>query len=90
MKCIVFVVMFLLGVISFAEAGMDEANEAYERGDYATAYREWLPLAEQGDAEAQFKLGVMYMNGHGVQQDYAEAATWFGRAAEQGVAQAQT
>ena len=50
MKCIVFVVMFLLGVISHAEAGMDEANEAYERGDYESAYREWFPLAEQGDA----------------------------------------
>ena len=85
MKCIVIAVMFLLGVISLAEAGMDEANEAYERGDYLSAHREWLPLAEQGDAAAQFKLGVMFMKGHGVQQDYAEAATWFGLAAEQGI-----
>ena len=34
--------------------------EAYQRGDYATAYKEWLPLAEQGYAGAQFNLGLMY------------------------------
>ena len=49
---------------------MDGPNEAYERGDFASAYSEWLPMAEQGDAVAQFRLGVMYMNGLGVQQDY--------------------
>ncbi len=76
MKCIVFVVMFLLGVISLAEAGMDEANEAYERGEYESAYREWFPLAEQGDAVAQYNLGLMYDNGLGVQQDLAEAVKW--------------
>ena len=34
-------------------AGRVDAVAAYERGDYATAFREWLPLAEQGDAQAQ-------------------------------------
>ena len=33
---------------------------AYDSGDYATALREWTPLAEQGHADAQFYLGVMY------------------------------
>ena len=42
--------------------------------------------AEQGFAEAQFNLGVMYANGHGVPQDDAMAVTWYRRAAEQGVA----
>ena len=46
-------------------------------------------LAEQGDADAQFKLGVMYDNGEGVPQDYTEAAKWFRLAAEQGDAWAQ-
>ena len=36
---------------------------AYQKGDYAAALREWTPLAEQGDAEAQFNLGVMYYRG---------------------------
>ena len=57
--------------------------------DYATALREWQPLAEQGSAKAQFNLGVMYDEGQGVQQDYEAAAKWYKLAAEQGVAKAQ-
>ncbi len=72
-----------------AWAGFDEGAAAYLRGDYATAQREWRPLAEQGDAAAQFALGVMYDNGLGVTQDYAEAVKWYRKAAEQGNAGAQ-
>ncbi len=46
-------------------------------------------LAEQGDASAQILLGVMYANGEGVPQDYAEAARWYRLAADQGLAAAQ-
>ncbi len=67
-----------------AWAGYDEGMAAYKRGDYATAMREWRPLAEQGDAEAQSNLGFMYQHGQGVSQDYAEATRWFRKAAEQG------
>ena len=63
--------------------------EAYKNGDYATALREWRPLAEQGDAGAQTNLGVMYGNGEGVTQDYKEAVKWYRKAAEQGHAMAQ-
>ena len=45
--------------------------------------------AEQGDAEAQRALGLMYDNGRGVPQDYVEAIVWYRRAAEQGDAGAQ-
>ena len=45
--------------------------------------------AEQGDAEAQFKLGVSYANGEGVGEDDGEAAKWYRKAAEQGHAEAQ-
>ena len=45
--------------------------------------------ADQGDAVAQFYLGVMYNEGRGVPQDYAEAAKWYKLAAEQGDALAQ-
>jgi TPR repeat protein len=62
---------------------------AYQAGDYATALQEWRPLAEQGYAEAQFNLGVMYDTGRGVPQDYAEAVNWYRKAAEQGDAEAQ-
>lgn len=46
-------------------------------------------LAEQGDAKAQYKLGMMYENGEGVPQDYVEAIKWYRKAAEQGDAAAQ-
>ena len=63
--------------------------EAHDRGDFATALREWRPLAEQGDAKAQFNLGGMYEFGLGVTEDGAEAVKWYRKAAEQGDAKAQ-
>ncbi len=68
------------------EAGVD----AIVRGDYDTALAEFRPVAEQGDAKAQFHLGLMYANGEGVPQDYQEAVKWYRRAAEQGDARAQS
>jgi TPR repeat protein len=61
---------------------------AAQKGDYAAALREWTPLAEQGDAVAQFNLGVMYQQGQGVSQDYQTALKWYALAAEQGDAKA--
>jgi TPR repeat protein len=43
-----------------AIAGLDKGLAAAQKGDFATALREWKPLAEQGDARAQFKLGAIY------------------------------
>ncbi|MEX4618357.1 sel1 repeat family protein [Haemophilus influenzae] len=63
--------------------------EATTRGDYHTAFKLWLPLAEQGYAGAQFNLGNLYANGQGVKQDDFEAVKWFRKAAEQGYAKAQ-
>src|SRR4030095_6192098 len=70
-------------------AGFEEGIQAYKNGDYATAVREWLPLAQQGDARAQFLLGSLYAQGYGVPQDYGAAAQWFRQAAEQGHVGAQ-
>jgi hypothetical protein len=50
---------------------------AYDRGDYATAFGEMKPLAEQGDADSQNNLGVLYYLGQGVPQDYVQAHMWF-------------
>ena len=69
--------------------GYNEGLAAAEAGDYATALREWWPLAEQGNAYAQFYLGTMYERGHGVPQDYKEAVKWYRKAAEQGPVEAQ-
>ena len=59
--------------------------DAYERQDYKTAYKLWLPLAEQGDADAQSNLGWMYENGQGVPQDYVLAHMWFSLSSSQGI-----
>jgi uncharacterized protein len=67
------------------QAGMD----AYNREDFATALREWRPLAEQGDARAQFSFGLLYENGDGVPRDYTKARQWYEKAAAQGDAKAQ-
>ncbi len=65
------------------------AFAAFFWGDFATALRLWRPLAEQGDADAQSSLGMMYEEGQGVPQSYAEAVKWYRLAAEQGDATAQ-
>ncbi|MBE0616885.1 MAG: sel1 repeat family protein [Proteobacteria bacterium] len=49
----------------------------------------YLPAAKQGDAGAQYNLGLLYANGQGVPQNYTEAANWYRKAAEQGNASAQ-
>ena len=67
----------------------EDALAAHDNGDYATALRVWQPLAEQGNARAQYSLGIMYKNGQGVPQDYAAALKWYRLAAEQGNADAQ-
>ena len=64
--------------------------QSYLKGDYTAAYDEWLPLAELGDAEAQFNLGVLYDEGAGVERNLATAADWYRKAAEQGFIDAQT
>ena len=69
--------------------GINAGVAAYKWGAYGTALREWRPLAEQGNANAQHNLGVMYGEGKGVPQDYAEALKWYRKAAEQGYATAQ-
>ena len=62
----------------------EDAVSANDRGDYATAVREFRVLAAQGHAIAQYSLGVMYSKGQGVPQDYAVAVKWYRKAAEQG------
>ena len=55
-----------------ALAGYEEGIAAYRIGDYSTALAELHPLADQGNADAQWTLGLMYAQGSGVLQDYDE------------------
>ena len=75
--------------LSACSSDVQVGVEAYERGDYAAALEELRPLAERGDARAQYFLGSMYAEGEGVPEDYAEAAKWYHLAAERGDAEAQ-
>jgi TPR repeat protein len=60
-----------------------------QRQDYATELHIVKPLADRGDADAQFALGVMYANGRGVPKDDVQAPEWYRKAADQGHADAQ-
>ncbi len=70
-------------------ADYQAGEEAYDRGDYATALKEWRPLAKQGDADGQYGLGILYRYGNGVPRNRAEGARWLRLAAEQGNSAAQ-
>ena len=70
-------------------ADFDAGVAAYDQDDYATALQEFRPLAAQGDARAQFNLGLMYANGEGVAEDDSQATEWYRQAAAQGDTQAQ-
>ena len=82
-KLLVCILFVLFGTQGFAQS-FDKGLEAYDAGDYATAMKEWKPLAEQGDASVQYNLGYMYRYGEGVLPDNAEALKWFRLAAEKG------
>ena len=84
-KSLVFILFVLLGSQMSAQE-IDKGYEAYNDGDYATALKEWKPIAEQGYAFAQYNLGIMFEYGNGVPKDYAEAVKWYRLSAEQGYA----
>ncbi len=82
----------LIAVVLMASPAAAEYSAgatAYGDGDFKAAYREFLESAKQGDARAQFGIGVMYHKGKGVAKDYAKAVEWYAKAAEQGHATAQ-
>ena len=67
----------------------EDGATAYRAGDFATALEHWRPLADRGNAAAQFALGNMYDSGMGVPQDYAQAFAWTRKAADRGFRDAQ-
>ena len=61
----------------------------YDRADYRSALKVWMPQAEQGDAEAQNYVGEIFEKGLGQQPDYVSALQWYQKAADQGYSRAQ-
>ena len=62
----------------------EEPYEALKRGDFRLAAGLFYPLAERGDARAQYNLGLLYASGLGVTHDYQAALKWHRMAAKQG------
>ena len=85
----IVLMLSLTCVAAPAWADYRAGEEAYNRGDYATAFRELNTLATNGDALAEYLLGLMYVKGEGVPQDFKQGEYWRFLAAEQGHAQAQ-
>ena len=84
-----FILLLCLLVAPSVWGDYQDGRKAYNRGDYATALKELLPLAEQGHAGAQYFVGYMYYKGQGVVQNGAEAVKWFRQAGRQGDVKAQ-
>jgi uncharacterized protein len=80
----------LAQTLGLARETADAAYAAYQEGRYPIALRLARPLAAAGDARAQSILGLLYYHGQGVQQDFAAAATWLRKSADQDDATAQS
>ena len=72
------------GPADAADSSFRKASKAYRRGDYATALAGFSALAERGNAEAQFRIGIMHDKGRGVPENDAEAIAWYRKAADRG------
>lgn len=88
-KFLVLPVLFTLLCGTPAFAGLQEGLDAAQKGDFTTALKEWKPLAEQGNAIAQYNIGIMYLDGTGVTEDYQIAFKWLKLSADQGYTSSQ-
>ena len=84
-----FMLAGLLALVMAVAARADPGMDAYDKQDYVTALKLWQPLADQGNAEAQFGMGLLYDDGYGVKLDDVQAVFWYRKSAAQGYAAAQ-
>jgi uncharacterized protein len=90
MKKIFVGIMFLMSLSPVVVmADYQEGRDAFDRGDYSTALKEFKILTKQNDPRGQYALAVMYDLGEGVPQNSKEAVKYYRFAAEQGFADAQ-
>jgi TPR repeat protein len=73
-----------LSAVDVSAQDFEKGVAAANSGDFETALKEWLPLAEQGNSWAQYGVGKMFRRGNGVDQDYVEALKWYRLSAHQG------
>jgi hypothetical protein len=90
MRIVVLAVAVVCVLAMPARADYTAGATAFQAGDYMTALAEWRALAEEGDARAQFGMGVIYEEGGGgVVRDFTQAALWYREAANRGLVDAQ-
>lgn len=90
MKKIIPLLILLLCIVNPARADFNDGVVTYLMGDYDKAFTTMQSLAETSDhGFAQYYLGMMYMKGQGVEQDYKNAGKWFRKASEKSIPQAQ-
>jgi TPR repeat protein len=89
LEFILIFVLFSVGVSGNVSADYSNGWDAYKNGNYLKALVEWLPLAENGDIEAQYNIAGMYAKGNGVKIDDEKAVYWYKKAAKQGHPRAQ-
>ena len=88
MKIFKYIILVHL-LILLSCTGREDPKNAFQKGDYETAYKLWMPLALNGDTEAQNYLGIQFTLGLGVNKDYKEAVKWYEMAARAGLPDAQ-
>jgi len=86
---VVAAALLLAGAAVPALADVRAGIDAWQAGKYEAAVATWRPLADKGDADAQFNMGQAYKLGRGVPTDLRLAQTWYEKAAQQGHEQAQ-
>jgi len=88
---VVAAVLILFGAFSAVQATDDMISsfDAAETGDFNKAVDIWKSLAEKGDPQAQFNLGLMYHGGLGIPRSEQEAVKWYHKAAEGGYSPAR-
>ncbi len=84
MKTLVLATALVVALAAPASAGLPDAIEAYDLGDYAGAFAEAMPVAKSGDADAQYLVGHFYARGQGVRTSFVHAYFWYTLAARQG------
>ena len=75
-------ILLFLVVVQLFGSKFEEGLKAYEAGDYKTAFKLWLPLAQSGDKDVQYRIGWMYAKGEGVEKDKEKAKYWIHKANE--------
>lgn len=79
----------MLAANAYPEQNYKQAEKFQKSEKNEEAFEYYLKAARQGDAEAQYNLGVCYRKGYGVEKDLTEAVKWLRKAADQGFAEAQ-